>query len=77
MPRNADDGSSLFLESIVGEKTLLYNDGLYVGSVGFVEANSGGTFAVTTTAVPEPNSLLLLLCVSAIGCSRRRRCKVA
>ncbi len=51
------DASSLRLESILGEKSLLYENGLYVGSVGFLgRSSSGQSYVAAATAVPELSS---------------------
>ncbi len=51
------DGSTLSLESILGEKSLLYDNGLYVGSVGFLgRSSSGQSYVAAATSVPELSS---------------------
>ena len=56
------DSSMLSLESIFGEKSQFYDDGLYQGSVGILADGPNGAFVATSspTAVPEPNSFALM-----------------
>jgi hypothetical protein len=60
------DFSVIALETILGVKSLLHDDGLFVGSAGFLTSGANGTFLTTRstgpndTEVPEPGSLILL-----------------
>ena len=74
------DFSFLNLESILGFKSLISDDGLFVGSVGFLATGANGTFVSSRVArgdggteVPEPASCLLL--ASALGAGFRFRKK--
>jgi len=68
------DASSLYMESILGSKSLLAENGLFQGSVGFLgQSASGNVFVATASAVPEPGSFALLAIGMTCCLMRRRR----
>lgn len=76
------DFSTIALASILGIDSLLFDDGLFVGSAGFLTAGANGAFVTSYvtndpngggggTQVPEPTTVMLL--GSALGFAARRR----
>ena len=68
------DFSSLSMFDILGSKALIKENGLFVGSAGILLEGSGGAFATSrsTSAVPEPSSILLLTMAGLGGLLKRR-----
>ena len=78
------DFSWVALEEILGVKSVIYDDGLFVGSAGFLSSGTNGAFLTTRTThdqngngggteVPEPSSLLLISAGFALTRRMRRR----
>ena len=75
------DFSMIALESILGVKSLIFDDGLFVGSAGFLSNGASGAFLTTrvtndpnggSAEVPEPASCLLVGSGLLFGMKKRR-----
>lgn len=74
------DFSMITLESIIGVKSQIFDDGLFVGSAGFLTNGPNGAFITTHrtsgdggggTEVPEPSTIALLGIGAAFAARRR------